>query len=246
MGRLSLPVPSLFFPCPSTFGHELMQKAGFQMFLLNLICLRSIESNASVYSINCRSDSLLALRNKARQSNQGKLETRRRFATVCVATHPPQSGCKQRYGDTWVGAAAQHCLGTRDRMLWRKALCLWWGKKRYIYSKDLVQPHAGPVLAASASMNSLELSQFFVERSSLSYAVYCQFFCDNNNNKKKTSIEEAQLETVPTDWTAVCFVVVSTPRSNHDHLEVSHKMELISSQNLAKHSSPQPSFSLVG
>lgn len=142
-------------------------------------------------------------------------------------------------GDTWAGAAAQHCLGTRDRMLWRKALCLWW---EYIYiSKDLVQPHAGPVLAASASMSSLELFSVVVERFSLSCAVSCQFFCGN----KKVFIEEAQLETVSTGWTTVCFVVVPTPGSNHDHLEGSHKMELISSQNLAKHSSPQPSFSLV-
>lgn len=164
---------SCFFPCPSTFGHELMQKEGFQMFLLNPMCLRSNESNASVYSINCQSDSLLALRNKARRENPGKLETRRCFATVCIATHPPQSGCKQRYGDAWAGAAAQHCLGTRDRMLWRKALCHWW---EYIYSKDLAQPHAGPVLAASASVSSLELFSVVVERFSLSYAVSCQFF----------------------------------------------------------------------
>lgn len=109
-------------------------------------------------------------------------------------------------------------------------------------SKDLAQPLAGPVLAASASMSSLELFSVVVERFSLSCAVSCQFFCGN----KKVSIEEAQLETVSTGWTTVCFVVVPTPRSNYNHLEVSHKMELISSQDLAKHSSPQPSFSLVG
>lgn len=56
-----------------------------------------------------------------------------------------------------------------------EGLVPWW-EYIYIYSKDLAQLHAGPVLAASASVSSLELFSVVVERFSLSDAVSCQFF----------------------------------------------------------------------
>lgn len=119
-------------------------------------------------------------------------------------------------------------------------------KKIYIFKG----PGAAPCRAGACCFSLYEFvrafSVFCREVLPLLCSILSVLLWQQQQQKKKTSIEEAQLETVPTDWTAVCFVVVSTPRSNHDHLEVSHKMELISSQNLAKHSSPQPSFSLVG